>query len=318
MKTIITRNIADPNTKYPLPAAGVNHFQEGPREAIGDSLKGLLSGNTILWGMTNSTPGGTTYTLTAGAIFGFLNFPAWSSGAYTAGQYVTRSGICYIALNNNSTDPATDFLNWIFVGKNGDGQVFRFLGQTITVLNVAVIVPVLSFASVDPVTFTDGNPYSVHSIVTVAIADQLTGTGISDFSALSIIRGSYRTNDIVTSGGATNTDIVVHSFIPSYQSISNMVAMYNSIWYNASATQMVWKLYKGGTVSGYTPGSVGGTISGGTLIKSVTDQLQASSIRKTISMMTMFNYTGGEAITLTAIAPIGTGDIDLYSELLVI
>lgn len=124
---------------------------------------------------------------------------------------------------------------------------------------------------------------------------------------------------MVTTGSVGNTYTVIHSFVPSATtSYPNMIAHYAATFNDASATQMYWQIIVGGTVTGYTPGSVGGTVSGGTVVKYATEHLDAG-VNVTTAFSTMFAYTAGQAVTLVASAGTGSGSIatSFDSELMV-
>lgn len=113
----------------------------------------------------------------------------------------------------------------------------------------------------------------------------------------------YRASDRVAAGSlaAIGTEYVLHSIVPSTtQSIGNMIAVYNGAWTNDQDTALTFAIYQGGTVSGYTPGSIGGTISGGTLMKKLVMHVGATGIAaNTITVMSMFDLPANSAVTVT-------------------
>lgn len=71
MKKIDTTQVA-PNKRQPFYARHNRHLQESISEGDDSIIQGAIQDTalaTILWGLTNSTPGGATYTLSAGAIY---------------------------------------------------------------------------------------------------------------------------------------------------------------------------------------------------------------------------------------------------------
>lgn len=188
MKKILTENIANPNTKLPLVGSGLVHLQQGYRELAAAVAKSLIFDSslaTILYGCEN-TVAGPSNSISAGAIYYELNFPAWVSGAYAAGAFVTRSSKCYIAMQTvTSEDPATAPTFWAFIGDQGEGNIFLVDAVVVNPLaDTLVVKPVLTFDAIDPIQFTDGQSFSVHATVKMAVVDSTTGSGISNFSAL--------------------------------------------------------------------------------------------------------------------------------------
>lgn len=71
MKKINTSNVTS-TARQPFLGRSVSHLVESILEGDDSVVKGIIQDTslaTILWGLTNSTPSGATYTLTAGAIY---------------------------------------------------------------------------------------------------------------------------------------------------------------------------------------------------------------------------------------------------------
>lgn len=71
MKKINTSSVTS-TVRQPFLGRSVTHLVESIKEGDDSIVKGTIQDTTlatILWGLTNSTPGGATYTLTAGAIY---------------------------------------------------------------------------------------------------------------------------------------------------------------------------------------------------------------------------------------------------------
>jgi hypothetical protein len=71
MKKINTSNVTS-TSRQPFLGRSVTHLVESVKEGDDSIVQGIIQDTakaTILWGLTNSTPGGATYTLTAGGIY---------------------------------------------------------------------------------------------------------------------------------------------------------------------------------------------------------------------------------------------------------
>lgn len=71
MKKINTSNVTS-TVRQPFLGRSVTHLVESIKEGDDSIIQGVIQDTTlatILWGLTNSTPGGATYTLSAGAIY---------------------------------------------------------------------------------------------------------------------------------------------------------------------------------------------------------------------------------------------------------
>lgn len=84
-----------------------------------------------------------------------------------------------------------------------NGEVYFVVGANTTAyVNVPVLIAYNPIdAAYDPIMFSDGVNKNVHNIRYLQIADQLTGTGITDYSQLSFVVNRYET--VLTPTGVT-------------------------------------------------------------------------------------------------------------------
>lgn len=191
MKKIIAEQfISDPDRRYKLPIDGLNHLQEAYAELLESLIKAQVgtspSGGYVLYGCVDSTPG-PNYVISAGAIYYFMNFTAWSSATtYAAKDNCSKGGFSYTALQaSTNKDPETEPDYWAKVGKHQEGQVFLTDAYTLTSpTNVAVCEIQTTFIPRDPTEYTDNTTHKSHPIFKIGYKDAVSGSGIVDFSDL--------------------------------------------------------------------------------------------------------------------------------------
>lgn len=204
MKKLISKNFTtDPNKLFIPVARTLEHLQESWSDAVDEAMRSMFgvgdttpSGGYILRGCVNTIVGASN-SITEGAIYFWLNGAAWS-GATTYALYdlISSAGVEYISLQaaNLNNTPASSPTYWAPVGGHLTGQIFQVNAVTINPLvNVVVAKIVPTYQTGDPATYTDGSTANVHADFRIAFVDALTGTGISDFSALQIFPDKWHT-----------------------------------------------------------------------------------------------------------------------------
>lgn len=229
-KNIAVQHIIDPNTLYKLPIGGIDHLQEAYAEVIDNLIKSFIgttpSGGYILHGCVN-TVAGPSNSISEGAIYFWMNFAAWNSGtAYVAKDCVSKGGyswICIIAGTNK--DPETQPTYWAKIGKHQEGQIFLVDVQVLNPLVNLVICEIrTTYATIDPVDFTDSTQKSVHAIYKIGFKDALTGTGIVDFNNLGSVNTWRKyTIPIAKISLSVNTVSSVTSAIIHYRKQGNIL-----------------------------------------------------------------------------------------------
>ena len=228
-------------------------------------------------------------------------------------SYVANSVVClYGCVNTGSGTTYIISAGAVYC----NGEVFLFPGLSSTTLASGAVFNLSDVADgvADPTTFSDNAVWNIHRVRTAVIVNGTSGTGTlagtsgSDFANL-IYTDSVRKSDVVTSGSVDVSGEIVHSFVPSATTnYSKMIATYSGTWRNASDCQMQWSMYLGATVLSHTPGTVGGSMSGGTLIKNGSVHISAG-IDTAFSFSKMFSYMAGQTITIVASASVGSGTI---------
>jgi hypothetical protein len=107
MKKINTSNVSS-TSRQPFLGRSVSHLVESITEGDDSIIKGTIQDTslaTILWGLTNSTPGGATYTLTAGGIY--FGGEVYSVDAQTVTVTGANRLVGTITTTYQSGDPVT-------------------------------------------------------------------------------------------------------------------------------------------------------------------------------------------------------------------
>ena len=109
----------------------------------------------------------------------------------------------------------------------------------------------------------------------------------------------YSSSDRVTSGSPSSSENVVHTIIVP-NNINGLQVFVNANFDTGGASEVTCRVYVGGTISGHTAGIISGTISGGTLIKTVSINLDSTyNLNNILTAIILTNVTSGQAITVT-------------------
>lgn len=109
----------------------------------------------------------------------------------------------------------------------------------------------------------------------------------------------YSSSDRVTSGTPSSSENVVHTIIVP-NNINGLQVFVNATFGTGGASEVICRVYVGGTISGHTAGIISGTISGGTLIKTVSINLDSTyNLTNILTAIILTNVTSGQAITAT-------------------
>lgn len=121
---------------------------------------------------------------------------------YTAGAFAVQG------VRNTGTNPVVNISNGAILYA-GEFFVCDGLSTTLTGANVVIANVVETFdGTIDPITFTDGVPRSVHSVRKIVLTQGLTGTGAFDYSTIVFIQDvSPKTKRIAI--GDWNMDVTV-------------------------------------------------------------------------------------------------------------
>jgi hypothetical protein len=204
MKKLISKDYTvDPNTEFIPISDTFEHLQEAYGEALDAIMTNLVggvpAGGYIMNGCVN-TIAGPSNSISAGNIYYFLNAGAWSNlVTYGLYDFVSIAGIEYVSLSagNLNNNPSTTPTSWARVGLHLTGQIFQVPAVVLNPLvNVVVAKIVPTFRATDPTLYTDGSSANVHCIFQIQFFDALTGTGISDFSALNTIPEKWTTPNL--------------------------------------------------------------------------------------------------------------------------
>ncbi len=107
MKKINTSNVTS-TVRQPFLGRSVTHLVESIKEGDDSIIQGVIQDTslaTILWGLTNSTPGGATYTLSAGGIY--LGGEVYQVDAQTVTVTGANRLVGTITTTYQSGDPVT-------------------------------------------------------------------------------------------------------------------------------------------------------------------------------------------------------------------
>ena len=173
----------------------------------------------------------------------------------------------------------------------------------------------------DPTGMSDNTVQNVHDIRTIDIINGNSGSPnyIGDFSSfIQAQKNVIKLIDSVTTGSISTSEVVMHSITPSGNNVKKLQSYFNASFLVNTPAEIVIKLYYGATVTGHTPGTIGGTVSGGTLIKTVSFNLGVTNMGNALAtLISMADYTGGQTVTITGISSAGTPSIQNNSDFII-
>jgi hypothetical protein len=270
MNTIIQSPLAtDPNKQQAFTLPDLLFMEAGTKEALNNAILAII-GNSY----STSTP----YVL-----FGCV-----------------RTGTADAGTGSVATTPGSIFYN---------GEVYTvpaFSGSLAANYLVGTITTTYGTGEV----LKDGTSTNVQQINQIVFSAGASGSGTFNQNSCVVITAVNHTNilrkiDSVLSGSVTTTETVAHSFVPSTNNINKLKIDWTGSFSNAStnATTIQIVLYKGGTITGHTSGTIGGSISGGTVLKTVVVLTQGvNPSYYNMGLSYLFDYTGGQAVTITVIS----------------
>lgn len=142
---------------------------------------------------------------------------------YTAGAFAVQG------VRNTGINPVVNISNGAIL-YDGEFFVCDGLSTTLTGSNVVIANVVETFdGTIDPITFTDGVPRSVHSVRKVVLTQGLTGTGMFDYSTMVFIQDVSPKNKRFAIGdwnmdlNAAPVSAIVHGL--DFAKITNVTAM---------------------------------------------------------------------------------------------
>jgi len=191
-----------------------------------------------------------------------------------------------------------------------NGEIYTIPSVTILLTTGQYVVGSITTTYGTAEVLKDGTSTNVQQINQINFTGGASGSGTFNQASCEVITAVNHNNivsiiDTCTSGniGYNSTLTPLCSFVPSANNVANLKISVSGDFSNSASsgnTGCSLYLYVGGTLSGHTDGSAGGTLTGGTLLKTVFFSSPLNSVNVNPNFITLLSYTGGTMLTLLA------------------